>query len=71
MDTINGHKKGGEEAVIGIGSLMIEVVRDGKRPLLRILGRPHGLHSDVTKEELLRLSRYLADEAEKLPNERR
>ena len=49
-----------------VGTLEVEVKRDGKRTLLVFQGYPYGQETEVTKAELSNLSHYLADEAEKL-----
>ncbi len=59
--------------MIAIRSLSFDIVTTGKIPLLRILGRPHGLHTDATEEELLGLAAYLERAVDKWrdQNERR
>ena len=55
--------------MIAVGSLMVELITTGKVPLLRILGRPHGLHTEATEEELLALAAYLERGIAKRRNE--
>jgi len=54
-----------------IGSLTVEVVTDSKGRRLRVQGRVYGVETDVTREDLERLSRYCAAEAQKLRDEKK
>jgi hypothetical protein len=55
-----------------IGTLDVEVKRNGKHPQLVIQGGlPLALASDVTAEELGRLARYVEAEAVKLRDEKK
>lgn len=49
-----------------IGDLDIEVTTDGKAQRLRVEGRPFGVQTDVTADDLARLAHYLSVQAEAL-----
>ncbi len=48
-----------------VGNLDIEVITQGDGLRLRILGRPYGLETLVSAEDVLDLSAYLSREIEK------
>ncbi len=52
--------------MVVIGSMIFEVITSGKVPRLKVYARPYNHETLATEEELLRLSRYLEAEAEKL-----
>ncbi len=51
-----------------IGNLDFSLVPDRTGLRLRILGRPYGLETIVTEDDLRALARYLEREADKFPN---
>ena len=51
-----------------IGNLDFTLVPHGTGRRMRILGRPYGLETIVTEEDLQALARYLEREADKFPN---
>ena len=55
--------------MLDVGHLQFEVIPSAKKLLLRIIGRPFGVETDVTTQELLALARYLEGEARKLTGE--
>ncbi len=49
-----------------VGSMMVELITNGKTLRLKVHGRPYSYDTLVTEEELLALSAYLEREVVKL-----